>query len=114
MEATSTPPQTEISVMNKEMVNARGKFTSSQAAVKPSTENGSGQEKALPSTACPADLNAMETVTNSGSNTLKAQAASMAVAGQLVFSRPMRAREGRVNRCCRVLTWTPWRSGAAG
>ena len=56
-------PTTEPAVTSTEITNARGKLVRLHAVVKPSTLNGDGSEKALPSTACSVVLNAIEMVT---------------------------------------------------
>ena len=57
-------------VTNREIAAPTGNFVNVHACTKPSMLNGAGSEKALPSTACSPDLNAMETVTYSGSSTV--------------------------------------------
>jgi hypothetical protein len=77
-----------------EIAKPRGKFVRVQACAKLSKVSGLGREKALPSTACPVVLNAMLTVTKSGTSTPSVQTRRMAVVGQLVRSRPEGTRRG--------------------
>ena len=61
--ASRIVPTTVAAVTSTEIVNARGKLVSFHASTNPSTLNGAGSEKALPSTACSWVLKAIETVT---------------------------------------------------
>ena len=56
-------PTTVPAVTSTEITKARGKSVRLHASRKPSTLNGEGSAKALPSTACSVVLNAIETVT---------------------------------------------------
>ena len=79
-------------VTSTDMAAPTGKFVRFHAVTKPSTLNGAGSENALPSTAWAVVLNAIVTVTYSGSRTVTAQRMRMMVPVQLtrsILKRPL-------------------------
>ena len=73
-------------VTSSEMPAPTGNFVRFHASTKPSMLNGAGSEKALPSTAWPVVLNAIDIVTYSGSSTVTAHRIRMIVPDQLTRS----------------------------
>lgn len=86
---------------SSEIAAPTGNFVSVHACTKPSTLNGAGSENALPSTAWPVVLNAIEIVTYSGMRIVAVHRIRMMVPDQLtrsIFCRFRRPSAGMVVR----------------